>query len=177
MLQLNLVSQELKRDIRLRHIYELLKRANFILIVITVFVAVVILVAKVILQNNFNKIVEQTTLITRNSQSYNLKAKEINERINYVHEIQNDFTTWSSVINEISQAISDEVALNLLKIDKGNEKMMLRGVARTRDGLLEFKEGLEKSNIFYEVDFPLKNILEKENIIFEINTEINLDEI
>ena len=100
MLNLNLVSQELKQEIKLRHIYKMLKQADYILIIITIFVAVVILVAKIILQNNFNKIVAETTLITKDSQGQNSKIREINTRLSFVEKIQSNFIPWSFLFNK-----------------------------------------------------------------------------
>jgi len=57
MLVLNLVSEELKKEIKLRHLYQLIKKVNYLIIIITIITAIVLLVARVILQNNFNKIV------------------------------------------------------------------------------------------------------------------------
>ena len=41
MLRLNLVSQKLKEEIKLRHIYKLLLRINFVLVVATIFIAII----------------------------------------------------------------------------------------------------------------------------------------
>jgi hypothetical protein len=91
MLTLNLISEELKKQIKLRHLYLFIKKVNLALIVITIFIAIILSVAKAILQVNFNNIVEQTTLVTRNNQGYNNKIKEINSKINFVEKIQSAF--------------------------------------------------------------------------------------
>jgi len=177
MLSLNLVSQQLKQEIKLRHIYEMLKKVNGILIVITVFIAIIILSAKVILQNNFNRIVEQTTLITRSSQGHNAKIREVNARLNYVDDIQNNFIAWSYLLEDIAGSVDDNIKFNLIKVNKEEEEIILKGVARSRNNLLALKEGLEDSEIFANIDFPIKNILEKEDINFEITVKLNLEKI
>ena len=112
MLHLNLISEKLKQNIKLRYIYKILKRTIFLLIVITIFVAIIFLVSKIILQNSFNKIVEQTTLITKNSQGRNTKIREINIKINYVDEIQNNYIEWSYLLEDLAKNINNNIIFN-----------------------------------------------------------------
>jgi len=177
MLNLNLVSQELKQETKLRHIYKMLKQANYILIIITVFIAVVMLVAKIILQNNFNKIVEETTLITRSSQGRNAKTREINSRLSFVDKIQNDFIPWSFLFKDLGAYVNSNLSFYSIRIDRDEKTIEINGSANDRDSLLSFKSGMEKSNIFSGIVFPVKNILEKENISFEIKANLNLENI
>ena len=177
MLHLNLVSQKLKEEIKLRHIYKLLLRINFILVIATILVAIVILVAKIILQNNFNKVVAETTLITKNSQGRNFKIREINNHLNQVASIQSDFVPWSFVLENISRYTNDNIIFYFLKLNKEEELLELRGNSKTRESLLSLKEGIQNSEIFSDIDFPLKNILEKNDIDFIIKAHVNLDKI
>jgi Tfp pilus assembly protein PilN len=177
MLTLNLVSRELKQEIKLRHVYSLLKKADYILIIITIFIAVIMLVAKVILQNNFNKIVEETTLIIRESQGQNSKIREINNRLSFVEKIQNDFIPWSFLFKDLGGHTSNDVNFSLIKLSQEKKEIELKGMAKTRDSLLALRDGLEKSAIFYDLDFPMKNILEKNNIDFEIKAKLYLENI
>ncbi|MFH1522274.1 MAG: hypothetical protein ABIE43_00465 [Patescibacteria group bacterium] len=176
MLKLNLVSQELKNEIKLRHIYEMLKKANYILIAVTFFVAIVILTAKIIMQNNFNEIVEQTTLITKSSQARNTRVKEVIAKIDYIDKVQNDFIAWSFLFEDIAENVNDDVSFNFIEVNKERNEAIFKGIAKTRDGLLNLKKGLESSKVFINIDFPIQNILEKENINFEIKAGLDLSE-
>ncbi len=49
----------------------------------TIAVAIILLAARLILQNNFNNIVAQATLVSRNNQCYNIKVREINNKLNW----------------------------------------------------------------------------------------------
>jgi hypothetical protein len=177
MLRLNLVSKELKKEIKLRLIYGMFKKVSGVLIVITVLCAVIILIAKIILQNNFNKVVEETTLLTKNSQQKNIKVREINSKISYIKKMQDDFIPWSFLFEELSLFSEEGIKINSLKINKEDGTISLRGVAEERNGLIKFKEGFEDSDIFLEVESPIKNILEKKDIDFEINAVVNATKI
>ncbi|MDD5291138.1 MAG: hypothetical protein PHZ04_03405 [Patescibacteria group bacterium] len=177
MLNLNLVSQELKQEIRLRHVYKMFKQASYILVIITIFIAVVMLVAKIILQNNFNKIVEQTTLITKDSQGQNSKIREINTHLSFVEKIQDGFIPWSYLFKDLAGYANSDINFYLVKVNKEKKEIELKGIAKTRESLLALKEGLGKSAIFYDLDFPMKNILEKNDINFEMTAKLKLENI
>lgn len=174
MLQLNLISDNLKKEIKLRHIYQLFKKMGYILIIFFIFIAIIILTARVILQNNFNRVVAETTYITRNSGKFILETKEINEKIDYISQVQSDFISWSSLLKLIGKNHGSDVGLFSIKINKDKKFIDLKGIARDRNGLIDFKDWLEESNFFTNINFPIKNILEKENIEFDITADLNM---
>ena len=176
MITLNLISEELKKEIKLRHLYLFIKKINLALIVITIIIAIILLAAKTILQVNFNNIVEQTTLVTKNNQGYNNKIKEINSKIDFIEKIQNDFIPWSNLLEIIAKITPEDVNLYYLKINE-DKSIKIKGKANLRDSLLNFKQKMEAATVFKDIDFPIKNILEKENIDFEINAKIIVDKI
>jgi hypothetical protein len=177
MLKLNLVSAELKKQIKLQHVYKMLRRANYILIIITIFIAVVILTAKVILQNNFNKVTAETTLITKNSQSFDERARKINSRLFILDDIQNDFVPWSMFMEDIARDIPSGIKLTLFEIEKENSLVKFRGKAETRDILITLKESLEKKQYLNKINFPVSSLLEKENINFSLDINFYLNKI
>ncbi len=170
MLSLNLVSQGLKKEIKLRRIYSLLNSFSFILVIVVVVLAIILSIAKLILENNFNRIVEQTTLITRNSQGYNNKVRIINSKIAAVSQIQGEFSVWSPLLSNLAENVPDGVTFSYLKIDGG--KIKIKGIATTRDSLLIFKKNLDKMDSLKNLDFPLQNILKENNIDFEIDADL-----
>ncbi|MFH1773105.1 MAG: hypothetical protein ABH818_01985 [Patescibacteria group bacterium] len=174
MIVLNLISEECKKEIKLRRFYQLIKKINYILIIIFIIATIVLLIAQIILQNNFNQIVEQTTLITKNNLSHSNKIKEINNKLKFISEIQNNFIVWSKIIKDLSIITPANVILNFVKLDSINKNVKLQGKATQRVDLLKLKNNLEKSIIYSNIKFPIKNILEKENIDFEINANIDI---
>ena len=156
----------------------MLKKMNFVLMIIVIIIAIILLSAKLILQNNFNKVVAQTTLVTGNDgKKYSEKVRKINSRINIVAQIQNERVPWSYLLEAIAKATPDGVTLSSLKLNKKDLTIKLVGNAKTRDDLLGLKNNLENSEIFTEVKSPIKNILRKENINFGLNAKLILKNI
>lgn len=174
MLILNLVSSEQKKETKLRHIYGFIKTINLTLIVITIVIAIVLLTAKIILQAKFNEIVSQTTLVTKTNQGYNNNIREINNKLNFIEKIQNEFIPWSNLLKILAELTPSGINLYYVKLDSLEQTIKIKGRAGLRSNLLVFKEALEATAYFREIEFPIKNILEKANIDFEINAKLNL---
>lgn len=173
MIILNLISEKLRKEIKLKYFYQLIKKINYILIIVFIIIAIILLIAKIILQNNFIETVEQTVLITKNNLDHNNKVQEINNKLKFVSIIQNDFSAQSKIIENLSTITPANITFNFIKIDFTNKNIKMRGEAKQRSGLLELKNNLEKSNIYTNIEFPTKNLLEKENINFEISANLN----
>ncbi len=152
----------------------MIKKINLTLIAITIVIAIILLSAKIILQLKFNQIVTQTTLVTKNNQGYNNQVREINNKLNFVATIQDDFVPWSNLLKNLAEMTPADINFYYLKINGEEQSIKIKGKAKLRNSLLNFKNGMENSPAFKNIDFPIKNILEKENIDFEINSKINL---
>lgn len=173
MITLNLVSQELKNEIKLKRAYGLLKRIIYILLFILTVASICLLLAKLALQNNFYRIVNETSLITKNTQGYDQKVREINAKFTSVSQIQKEYAAWTLLIEKLAGITPDEVTFSFVKINKDDSSIRIVGKSKTRAGILSFKENLEGSAAFKNADFPLKNMLQKEDIDFDVKLNFN----
>lgn len=177
MITINILSQETKKELKLRRIHTAIKNSGFVFVLVIIVISMMMLIARIIMQETFNGIVAQTTLITRNSQSYNSKVREINTKINSVEQIQKGHTTPSAILTLLSGFTDDNIVYSSINISTTNNTINTRGFAGTRESLLGLKDKMESSGIFTNIEFPLANILEKTNITFTINAKINPDRI
>ena len=174
MLTLNLIPKKLKKEAKLRRLYKELKRTDYILIIAAVTIAMTLLAAKLILQNNFKNIIEQTTLVAETSQVHNVKMQDINFQMSQISQIQSDFVEFSLLIEDLATKTPENIALSNVKINRVPPSINISGYADTREELLSFKKNLEDSPIYFDIKFPLQNILQKENINFEMSAKLNL---
>ncbi|MCG2695545.1 PilN domain-containing protein [Candidatus Parcubacteria bacterium] len=174
MLTLNLIPQKLKKEAKLGRLYKELKRIGYILIIAAIIIAITLLTAKLILQNNFNKIIEQTTLVAETSQTHNVKVRDINFQMSQISQVQNDFMELSLLVEDLAAKTPENIALSLVKINRVPPSINISGYADTREGLLSFKKNLEESPVYFDIQFPLQNILQKENVSFEMSATLNL---
>jgi len=76
-------------------------------------------------------------------------------------------------LEKISEIAPAGINLTNLSYQTAQNKVVLNGQAKTREQFLNFKENLEKSQVFLEVESPLSNLINKENIDFNFNFKIS----
>lgn len=171
MILLNIIPEKLKREIRLYDIYKSTKKLLFVSLIMIIIYIITLLVFKLILQLHFIETVNQTTIITKNTENYTKKVREINQQINSIETIQRESVQWSNLLEFIKSDEENGVEINQIQIDKNNSSIALKGKAKTRDVLLNFKSTLEEKKFFSDINFPIKNLLLKTDIDFEINAK------
>lgn len=170
MITLNLIPKEQKKEIKIKRINELVKKTSSIIILFCVTAAIVIFAAKIILKKHFADVVEQTSLIVKNNQSYDDKINNINSKIETAANIQKGRKEWSFIVEDLANNTAEGILLSSLAFD--GQKIAIKGNAKFRDNLLSFKKNLENSSYFKNIVLPLQNLLQNENINFEINAEL-----
>ena len=78
---------------------------------------------------------------------------------------------WTNFFNEIDRVLPEGIIFN--EIANVDYKVLVSGVATTREALLEFKSNLEKSECFSTVNVPISNIVVKKNVDFQVDFVIN----
>ena len=178
MISLNLIPPQEKKELALRQFYVVIKNLTILFLLFTIIVAIILLVAKIILQNNFNSVVGDNNLTTRYGRILNgQEIESFNQQLLIVTEIQNDYIKWSKFISQLSNLVPENVSLNSLEIKKDGTTINLTGLARYRDDLLKLQDSLKNFEVLSDINIPLESLLNRENIDFDIKAQINLDKI
>lgn len=177
MITLNLLSPEKKKASQLIQLYTMIKNLIIIILLFIIIGAITLLTSKAVLQNHFNDIVDQTTLITKSVTAFNTDIKTFNQQLRDVENIQKENVAWSNFLIDFSQLVPDGINVHNLTINKSEAEIFISGLAQTRNNLLILKDSLENSDLFFETAIPLENLLKKENITFNIKSGININEL
>lgn len=110
--------------------------------------------------NVYKDVYDVQALIEKNYQQANQLSKELSQQKNY----------WE-LFNQLNQAVPQNIFLSELTIKDGT--MSIKGFARNREELLEFKNKLEQNNVFNKVEAPISNFTLNENINFEFILEFS----
>jgi len=145
----------------------------------------ILLFAKLILQNNFIKIIDEYNLNTRTGRIFSQKINNFNQKINNIEQIQSEFTPWADLLIKITDLTPQNIVLNSLYIEKVTREIQINGRAKTRQVLLDYQKNLKQAECmvlecleckcFEETEIPLSSLLEKENIDFEIITKLKIN--
>jgi len=108
------------------------------------------------------------------------ELEQVNEQLRDLHVLNSKIDKsikkqylFSGVLGELPQLAPQGVALtgfDTLTDQPGWIK--IKGVAKTRDQFLTFKDGVEKSAFYAKVDSPLSNYVTPESLSFELNVQL-----
>ncbi len=175
MIKLNLVSPSVKKEIESRRIHFILRQMGGLFVVVSAFMAIYILLGQILISYHFIKTVEQSVQMTKSDEGYGGKTRDLRTQVNHIADIQSDFVAFSHIIEEIMKTVDNNITFSTLNFDRDEESVLFNGNAKTRESLLKFKENLEISKYFDNVELPLANILQKENIKFNIKVKLNIN--
>lgn len=178
MIRLNLISPDYKKMIKVKRILSDIQNLFLYIVLVVIAAAIILIVARQILEDNFLQIVGQTSLISR-SPAENKINIEINKKIELAQKTQEDYIAWSRFIINFSKLVPDNVLISSLIVNPNENRtewqINLSGIAANRDDFLTFKENLlEAKELFNEkeINIPITNLFQKENIQFNINIKI-----
>ncbi|MBU4216907.1 hypothetical protein L6270_03710 [Candidatus Parcubacteria bacterium] len=172
MITLNIISPELKNEIKLKYIYRIIGKSFILIGVFLGFYAIILVSSRIVLSSYLSE-VSQMNSTTNESTNNTVKAvNDVNKKLKEVAVIQKDEISWLNLLELISQNTSKDIKYNKISMDRNNG-LSLTGQSKTRDGLIKIKKFLDESAFLSDVDFPISNLLEKENINFNISAKIN----
>lgn len=172
MITLNIIPDELKNEIKLNDHYIFYKKMVSLVLIMTVLFSVVLLSAKIILATQKSDTNQQNTIASKNTENYSKQINEINKQLKEIKNIQKNDTNWTGFFLRMGDLVGSDIKILRLYAGKNDNSLRISGIAKTRNDLLSFKDKLEKSNYFSNINLPISSLLEKENINFEINTTI-----
>ncbi|HOX10394.1 MAG TPA: PilN domain-containing protein [Candidatus Moranbacteria bacterium] len=171
-ISIDLLPQQRKQEIKRKKIFHKILRGEF-LFLLPIFIFICILLSTyyiLILQRNSSG----NTYLSQQSQdeyqkldTYEKKFKEINDKDNLLAKIKSGHIYWKNVLIEISNIVPDSIYLN--NISNKDYAVFLAGKARSRDDLIKFKDNLEGSQCFQNINVPLSNLVVKNDIDFQID--------
>ncbi len=90
---------------------------------------------------------------------------DLNKYLEKIASIQKNQKSYSVLLISLSNLVPSGIRLNTLAIDRSDE-ISLNGYAQRRELILAFKDSLEKSNLFTDIENPLSNLIKQTDINF-----------
>ena len=104
---------------------------------------------------------------------YEDKFLGINEAVSTIGKIENNHLYFSQLFRILDVVQPKEVFLR--QMTSKDRKIMLSGIAGTREDLLLFEQQLKSSACVEKVDVPLSNLFSQKNLEFQIEFSITLE--
>lgn len=94
----------------------------------------------------------------------------INQRLEYVNQIQKEQIVWSLILAKIAQITPAGIRFDSTEIN--NDKIEISGYAKTRDDVANFQKILEQEPQFIEIYSPLSNFVKQKDVNFIFSFKI-----
>lgn len=168
MIKLNLISPKQQHYLKIDYIY--LNIENFLcFLVITAILIAIILIP---ISNSLTVISEQINYDKEQTLASNKvltdKIIRLQKKIEVLNSIQTDSYDWPQLFIHLSKLVPQDVAILQFNSQLSSHQFTIQGFAKDRDNLLTFKDNLNQSDYFYNLESPLTDILKKDEITFEI---------
>ncbi|MFA6428312.1 MAG: PilN domain-containing protein [Candidatus Buchananbacteria bacterium] len=171
MITLNIISPQQKEDLKLKKLYHEARNLITIILLFTIIAAIMVLVARYILQKEFYELVKQNTLVSQSNQKINRQIRTLNQQVTTVDKIQTQYKDYHAFLGNFFQLVPSGIQLYYFKINS-EQITELKGRATTRDALLTFKQALEKNPGLSNINLPVSNLLDQTNLNFSLTCKI-----
>ncbi|MFA6524727.1 MAG: hypothetical protein WCT33_00475 [Patescibacteria group bacterium] len=180
MINLNFTSPNQKAANQFQKNYRLVQSLVVFSVGALLLIVASLFASQMILGNKLKTITAETLVLkeqTENDNTLNLgqTIQNFNTLISNVAGIQSEYAKWSYILLEAGESVNDGIILTSFDIQKANSSFQFTGNANTRDSLLEFKNKLDASPYFENIESPISNLLSKENISFTLSGQIVLN--
>lgn len=175
---LDLLPMQKKQEIKRKKIFGIILHEEFLFlspIIVLIFILLNIYYV-LTLQKDSSAAANQRKQSQDNYQQMNIyeeKFKQVNTLGQELVEIQSGHMYWQQPLQELSNIMPEGIYLS--NISTKNYTIFLIGKARTREDLLGFKDKLDSSECFQDINVPLSNLVVKNDVDFQIDLTITED--
>jgi len=99
------------------------------------------------------------------------KIKNVNQQLHKINLKQKELVVWTPALEELSKITPSGVYLINFSYRLSNNEINLSGWAESRDKLINFKDSLEESALFVNLESPLSNLIKQTDINFSFTLE------
>ena len=172
MITINLLPTVKKEELKFQFI-----RTKIVSFFIIVFLGIVTLIifligGEIFLRYQLPDIKEQIKNREASSETASLEGLKsgvtsLNQKIAALEKLQKEQIRWSEVLFGLSREIPLDLRLKEIRIDRENQKVIIKGEAKNRVAVLNLENNLKNSQFFERIKSPLSNITTRENVVFE----------
>lgn len=172
LLKLNIIPEVYETRFRVRRIYITARQLMLLLIIYMLLLGTILLLARFILQREFTRIVNETSLVTADNRVLERKVDVMNDYVKGVSVVQKKHVQWSPLLIAITEAIPSGVVVSSISITTDSEAT-ISGTAATRADLLNFKDTLTGIPAISKVDLPITDLVTAQNVSFKIQFSVS----
>lgn len=173
MLRLNLISPELKQEIKVRRLYLLIKPITMNLIFFSLLATIYILAGRWVIESYQEKFALHNITADQSDNGLGTKYEILDSHLTAIQRIQADFVRPTASLDEIAAVIGSGIVIDTIRIGYKDRSINIKGWAGTREELLAFKDKLEASPLFEALNLPMNSIVTRTDINFDMSAKLS----
>lgn len=171
-LMLNLLSEDDRKRIKSDILLYVVRDILFIILFMTLIVAILFIVSKRALDANYRDIVYAAKRAETEQSLFQQRVKELSTKSESLIRIQSTWQPISPFIASLSDGIRKPSTLSSAAIDIQKRTIEIIGHANTRTDVLTIQKSFEQLPFVASVDSPLTNILQSSDIDFQFTLHL-----
>ncbi len=176
MIKLNLLPPKEKRKLELANLNRLVVflaiRIAIFLFIFTLFLITTYYCLFVLLKEQKRSIeINRNDVRIQHLTKMEEKIENVNQQLDKINLKQKELVIWTPVLEELAKITPSGVYLMNFSYRLSGSKINLSGWAESRDKLIRFKDSLEKSPLFVNLESPLSNLIKQNDINFSFTFE------
>jgi len=175
MITLNLIPEQQKTRLKNARLYATCKEAATLLFLFAAIISILLWISRYYLERDLADLVIANAGSIESNEAANQRIIAINQKIRLTDGLGGNFIPARRIIEAAAKAVPENIALDTIDFYRQQAMLEITGTAKTRNGLLQFKNILSAEPWIKSVDLPMINLIDKENNRFTIKLEINLD--
>ncbi len=161
-----IASQKLRRQIVILNSYALISILTFLVLLSSIWLFLLVQLKSI--EKIFAE--AQTSPQGKAFEEFKKEIGRINQSFQYFDQLRDQRVIHSVCFERLIQILPSGVRFNSVSVSQ--DQVALEGYAATRESLMLFKDSLEKSQYFEEVESPLSNFLKQRDINFSFRFKI-----
>ncbi|MBT4121593.1 hypothetical protein HOE31_01445 [bacterium] len=173
MIHLNLISPKQQKLLKVRNVYLYIENFLNLLIIASILIAISLIPINQTIANLSRTVEQKKGAVAASNKLLTDKINYLNEEITTIDSIQKSFNDWPGFLKELASLVPNNVLIIQINAQLKTNQFTMQGHAESREEYLLFKDNLENSEIFFDLNTPITDILQRENITFEISGFFN----
>lgn len=174
---INLIPNQEKKKIA-RDFYIRLLAVSFAMLGAAVFIGCVAMLPAYFISIEYKNLADNKIAIQKNTpnpitgEGTVAKVRDVDSKLRFIESLQNrNFLVSQDIVNEVLKYKTSAIKINSMLYSDSNQegkKIIVSGVASSREGLMSFHTAVKGSKAFKEVSLPISNFVKGSDITFTL---------
>lgn len=176
---INLLPLQYKKELKQEEQYRTIVILGIVFLIFLISLFLVLVATEIYLKGQVESLkllvkAEEEISRAKGTQELREQMVAINQRIVKVNSFFQGQIDSIGILEKVFQTLPPEIKLSSLVWQKADSRFSLTGFSPSREILVDFRNSLEKENLFNNINFSAESWLKATNIDFQVTFDLNV---